>query len=69
MCENIRVQPLMGLDLFTCLQNIKGNLKIRSRRQFKNYQGGTTIPDLPTKYTDTHVQRKIFQFTMPCRNN
>ena len=38
-------------------------------RQFKNYQGGTTIPELPTKYTDTHVQRKIFQFTWPCRNH
>ena len=24
MCENIRVHPLLGLDLFTCLQNIKG---------------------------------------------
>ena len=31
MCENIRVHPLLGLDMFTCLQNIKGNFKIRSR--------------------------------------
>ena len=69
MCVNIRVHPLLGPDLFTCLQNIKGNLKINHGRQFKNYQGGTTILDLPTKFTDTHVQRKIFQFTRPCRNH
>ena len=69
MCENNRVHPLLGLDLFTCLQNIRVTLKFDHGRQFKNYQRGTTIPDLHTKYTDTHVQRKIFQFTRPYRNH
>ena len=47
---------------WTCLHVYKISrvtLKFDPGRQFKNYQVGTTIPGLPTKYTDTHVQRKI----------
>ena len=32
--------PLLGLDLFTCLQNIKGNLKIWSRETIQKLSRG-----------------------------
>ena len=40
VCVEIRVHPLLGPDLLTCLQNIKGNLKIQSRETIQKLSRG-----------------------------
>ena len=64
MCENYRVHPHPGTGpdymsrKYQVYKISRVTLKFDHGRQFKNYKGGATIPDLPTKYIDTHVQRK-----------
>ena len=65
MCENIRVHPLLGLDLFTCLQNIKGNFKIRSWETIQKLSRGdnNSWPAYQMYWHKRSTQN------MPCQNH